>query len=55
WMNVMEMLDIETMEVLRWEVIPGSAQEAVAIDGQGRLWIGADSGGIARYVREQPD
>jgi len=53
WMNVMEILDVPTMELKRWEVIPGSAQEAVTLDGQGRLWIGADSGGIDRYVRPQ--
>lgn len=53
WMNVMEVLDIETMEVVRWEVFPGAAQEAVAVDSQGRLWIGYDMGGIARYVRRK--
>lgn len=51
WMNVMEILDVPSMKVKRWEVIPFSAQEAVTVDGQGRLWIGADSGGIDRYVR----
>jgi hypothetical protein len=50
WMNIMEILDIATLSVLRWEVCPGAAQEAVAIDGQGRLWIGYDLGGISRYV-----
>lgn len=50
WMNVMEMLDIRSLEVLRWEVVPGAAQEAVAIDGDGRLWIGSDSGGLAVYT-----
>ncbi|MCB1218818.1 SdiA-regulated domain-containing protein [bacterium] len=50
WMNVMEIWDIETMQVLSWEVVPGAAQEAVAIDGGGRLWIGSDSGGLASYT-----
>jgi hypothetical protein len=50
WMNVLEVLDIDSGELRRWEVVPGCAQEAVARDGQGRLWIGADSGGITRYV-----
>jgi hypothetical protein len=52
-MNVMEVLDVPTMELKRWEVVPGSAQEAVTVDGQGQLWIGYDSGGIARYVRPE--
>jgi uncharacterized protein YjiK len=51
WMNVMEILDVPTMELKRWEVVPGAAQEAVAVDGNGRLWIGSDSGGIDRYAR----
>lgn len=51
WMNVMEVLDVPSMELKRWEVVPGAAQEAVAVDGQGRLWIGSDSGGIDRYAR----
>jgi hypothetical protein len=50
WMNVMELLDVDSGAVLAWEVVPGCAQEAVAVDGQGRLWIGADSGGITRYL-----
>jgi hypothetical protein len=47
----MEILDIDSMEVVRWEVFPGAAQEAVAVDASGRLWIGYDLGGIARYLR----
>lgn len=54
WMNVMEVLDIQTMEVVSWEVFPGASQEAVAVDGDGRLWVGYDLGGIARYVRREP-
>lgn len=50
WMNVMEVLDIRSMAVLRWEVFPGAAQEAVTVDGEGRLWVGYDLGGIARYL-----
>jgi uncharacterized protein YjiK len=49
WMNVMQAYDPECMELLRWEVVPGAAQEGMTIDSQGRLWIGSDSGGIARY------
>jgi hypothetical protein len=51
WMNVMEILDADTMELLRWEVIPGAAQEGVTLDGQGRLWVGSDLGTIDRYLR----
>jgi hypothetical protein len=50
WMNVVQILDIHTMDTLRWEVLPGCAQEGVAFDGQGRLWISSDSGGISRYL-----
>lgn len=49
WMNVIEVLTVPSMAVLRWEVLPGAAQEAVTVDGEGRLWIGYDLGGIARY------
>lgn len=52
WMNVLEVLDLASMTPLRWEVFPGCAQEAVALDSQRRLWIGYDSGGIARYKHE---
>lgn len=52
WMNVMEVFDIDTLELLYWEVVPGCAQEAVAFDGEGRLWIGYDTGGLARYVSQ---
>lgn len=55
WMNLVELLDLETMQSLRWEVLPGCAQEAVALDGQGRLWIGSDTGGLARYLRQSKD
>jgi len=51
WMNVIEVLDIATMDVLRWEVFPGAAQEAVAVDGDGSLWVGYDLGGISKYRR----
>jgi hypothetical protein len=50
WVNVIEILDVATMQPVRWEVCPGCAQEAVAQDGEGRLWIGYDSGGMSRYV-----
>jgi uncharacterized protein YjiK len=55
WMNVVEILDISSMVVLRWEVFPGAAQEAVAVDGDGRLWIGYDLGGIARYIPREAE
>jgi uncharacterized protein YjiK len=50
WENVYEVLDIDTLAVQSWEICPGSAQEAVTKDGQGRLWIGSDSGGLAYYT-----
>lgn len=50
WMNVLELIDIDSREVVAWEVMPGCAQEAVAVDGLGRLWIGYDTGGVARYA-----
>ena len=50
WMNVVEYWDVGTMQVKGWEVFPGAAQEAVAVDGEGRLWVGSDLGGLARYV-----
>ena len=50
WMNVMELWNVRDMTLESWEVVPGAAQEAVAIDGQGRLWIGSDSGGLASYT-----
>jgi hypothetical protein len=49
WMNIAEVLRVPSMEVVRWEVFPGAAQEAVTVDGEGYLWIGYDLGGIARY------
>ena len=52
WMNVMEVLDIDSLDLKRWEVVPGASQEALTLDGQGRLWIGYDLGGISRYVME---
>lgn len=52
WMNVVEILTVPSMADLRWEVFPGAAQEAVTVDGEGRLWIGYDLGGIARYTRK---
>lgn len=51
WMNLLEVLDVPTLALKRWEVVPGCAQEAVALDGQGRLWIGSDTGGLARYTK----
>jgi hypothetical protein len=49
WQNVYEVLDIDTLAQLSWEVCPGVAQEALCQDAQGRLWIGSDTGGIAVY------
>jgi uncharacterized protein YjiK len=50
WMNVMELWNVLDMSLQSWEVVPGAAQEAVCVDGQGRLWIGSDSGGLASYT-----
>jgi len=57
WLNTCEILDLNATPdvgaqwpVKRWEVLPGMAQEGIAFDPQGRLWIGQDAGGIARYV-----
>jgi len=55
WMNITEVLDITTLAVSRWEVCPGAAQEAVTMDGTGRLWIGYDLGGISRYVWQETE
>jgi uncharacterized protein YjiK len=52
WVNVIEVLAVPSLQRLRWEVCPGCAQEAVAVDGEGRLWIGYDSGGLSRYLRK---
>jgi hypothetical protein len=51
WLNLYEVLDIDTLAVRDWQVCPGVAQEGLCFDGQGRLWIGSDSGGIAVYAR----
>ena len=50
WMNVMQVYEPSTMDLLRWEVVPGAAQEGVTLDSLGRLWIGQDIGGIVRYT-----
>jgi uncharacterized protein YjiK len=50
WMNVMQVYRAETMELQRWEVVPGAAQEGITLDAEGRLWIGQDLGGMARYL-----
>lgn len=49
WQNVYQLLDIDTLEQVSWQVMPGVAQEAVCFDGQGRLWIGSDTGGLSVY------
>jgi hypothetical protein len=62
WLNTVAIMDVDDIDptnpdsffnwpVKRWEVMPGMAQEGVAFDLQGRLWIGQDAGGIARYVK----
>ncbi|MCC7478480.1 SdiA-regulated domain-containing protein [bacterium] len=50
WMNTAEVLDPITMDLLRWEVMPGAAQEGLCFDEQHRMWVGQDLGGVARYV-----
>jgi uncharacterized protein YjiK len=54
WLNLYEVLDIDSLAVLDWQVCPGMAQEGLCFDDQGRLWIGSDSGGIAVYTRQGP-
>lgn len=51
WVNVMQIWSIQPLEQARWEVVPGAAQEAVAIDGDGLLWVGYDLGGLSCYQR----
>jgi hypothetical protein len=55
WVNVMQVWGIEPLELKRWEVVPGAAQEAVAIDDEGRLWIGYDLGGLSCYQHMPSD
>jgi hypothetical protein len=50
WQNVAEVLNPADYSLIRWEVLPGAAQEGLAFDGQHRLWIGQDLGGLARYT-----
>jgi hypothetical protein len=50
-MNVTEVLDPQTFALVQWEVMPGCAQEGVAFDSQGRMWVGQDTGGVAIYDR----
>lgn len=49
WQNIYEVLDIDTLAQLAWEVCPGIAQEGLCKDASGRLWIGSDTGGLAAY------
>lgn len=49
WQNVYQLLDIDSLSQLAWEVMPGVAQEAVCFDGDGNLWIGSDTGGLSMY------
>lgn len=59
WLNTLLVLRVgelragEAVEVLRWEVVPGLAQEGVALDPEGRLWVAQDTGGIAVYTRDE--
>jgi hypothetical protein len=55
WQNIYEVLDIDTLDQLSWEVCPGLAQEALCLDDQGRMWIGSDTGGLAWYRLEAED
>ncbi len=50
WMNTAEVLDPVTLNLKRWEVMPGAAQEGLCFDTQHRMWVGQDLGGVARYV-----
>lgn len=50
WMNVAEILDPQSLALRSWVVMPGCAQEGLAFDGQGRMWVGQDTGGLAVYL-----
>ncbi|MCD6119150.1 SdiA-regulated domain-containing protein [bacterium] len=52
WQNLLEIIDPDSGETLRWELMPGCAQEGITIDGEGRLWIAQDVGGVAVYVKD---
>lgn len=52
WQNLLEVINPDTGELVGWETLPGAAQEGIAIDELGRLWIAQDIGGIAVYTRE---
>jgi hypothetical protein len=50
WSNLLEIINPDNaIEEPRWETLPGAAQEGIALDGEGRLWIAQDVGGIAVY------
>lgn len=51
WSNLLEVVDIDNRKTIRWESLPGSAQEGITFDGEGRLWIAQDTGGVAIYAR----
>jgi uncharacterized protein YjiK len=52
WQNIYEVLDIDSLAQIDWEVCPGVAQEGLCKDHQGRLWIGSDTGGLAVYTQQ---
>jgi uncharacterized protein YjiK len=51
WQNLLQVVDPDTGESIRWELLPGCAQEGITIDADGRLWIAQDVGGIAVYEK----
>ena len=51
WMNLLQIVNPDTKETLRWESLPGAAQEGITLDADGRLWIAQDTGGVAVYER----
>ena len=51
WTNLLEVVDIDARKTIRWESLPGAAQEGITLDGEGRLWIAQDTGGVAVYTQ----
>ncbi len=51
WMNLLQIVNPDTKETVKWESLPGAAQEGITLDGDGRFWIAQDTGGVAVYER----
>lgn len=52
WQNLLQIVNPDTGKTVRWELLPGCAQEGITIDADGRFWIGQDVGGLAVYDRK---